>query len=185
MAKKMNEWFQEHDFNDAPLPSGHKERFLEKLDAKSQKASRTQKSSDKLIAFMSWKQWAVAASILVLLGIGTAGLYKTSIHTIEQLSPEMASSQELFTKTIDATLAKLEQEQSPETERIIADTKKNLTKLENDYQQIAKDFALNNNTAVMESMLDNFKTRVSLLEQALEHINNLKRMQRGHETTTL
>lgn len=182
MSKNINNWFKEQDFNVAPLPQGHRERFLERLDAATQSTANQEKSG-KIIAFMHWQKWAVAASIIVLLGIGFMSMPRTT--SIEQVSPQMAASQDMFTKTIDAELLKLEQQQSPETERIIADTKKNLAKLEKDYLSIAKDFKANSNTAVMESMLLNFKTRVALLETALEHINDLKEIKKQHHETLL
>jgi hypothetical protein len=181
MSKNINNWFKEQEFNVAPLPQGHRERFLERLDAAPQNAAALEKSG-KIIAFMHWQKWAVAASIILLLGIGFLSIPQTTT-TIEQVSPQMAASQDIFNKTIDAELLKLEQQQSPETERIIADTKKNLAKLEKDYLAIAKDFKVNSNTAVMESMLLNFKTRVALLETALEHINYLKAIKKQHHET--
>lgn len=182
MSKQMNDWFSKQDFNTAPLPQGHKARFLERLDGQTTRVKPLK--SSKVIAFMNWKVWAVAASIILLLGIGYASTLPSG-PTLAEVSPEMAASQDFFNKTIHAELAKLEQQQSPQTERIIADTKKNLTKLEQDYIQIATDFKNNSNAAVMETMLLNFKTRVALLENALAHINDLNNIKEQHHETTL
>jgi len=178
----MNDWFNKQDFNIAPLPQGHRARFLERLDAANATGEQPE-IRGKIISFKNWQRWAAAASIILLLGAGF--LNSTRKSTIEQVSPQMAASQDLFNKTINAELLKLEQQQSPETERIIADTKKNLAKLEKDYLNIARDFKVNSNATVMESMLLNFKTRVSVLETALQHIYNLKEIKEPHHETTL
>jgi len=183
MSKNMNEWFNKHEFNLEPLPKGHRNRFSDRLDTASETIVQPVKSKG-VITFMSWQRWAVAASILLLMGAVLLSTSRT-VNSMEQVSPQMAASQDLFNKTIDAELLKLEQQQSPETERIIADTKKNLTKLEKDYLNIVKDFKANSNTAVMESMLLNFKTRVALLETALAHITDLKKTKEHYHATTL
>lgn len=167
----MNDWFDKQDFNDAPLPSGHREQFMQRLDAQYGVAPVTSTPVKKLT---NWKAWAIAASVAILLGIGAVGMHLNKPQSIATLSPQMAATQDSFNKTIDVELAKLNAAQSPETERIIADTKKNLKKLETDYVALQADFERNSNIAVMESMLINFKTRVAILEKALGYINGLK-----------
>jgi len=87
----------------------------------------------------------------------------------------MAQAQDFFTSTINHELEQLNKEQSPETERIIADAKSGLSQLEKEYQNIKLDFKINqDNKTVIAAMIQNFQSRIDLLQNALDQIEQLK-----------
>jgi septal ring factor EnvC (AmiA/AmiB activator) len=191
MKKDMKEWFAEQDFNTESLPSGHRNRFLEKLEAACEEEEHPEsdvvlmeqlpldktKEDSKVIPMNTWLKWSLVAGLAVLLGIAGMRLAPTRSvdNGLSSVSPEMAQAQDFFTTTIQEELEKLNKEQTPDTERIIADTKTALNKLELDYQSIKVDFKINNDSkAVIAAMIQNFQNRIDLLETALEQIEQLK-----------
>ena len=140
--KNMEEWFAEQDFNTEELPSGHRNRFLERLETACEEQQDEiekleSKGKGRVISLGGWTRWSLVAGMALLLGF--AGFNYTQAITasegLESVSPEMAQAQDFFTSTINYELERLDQEQSPDTERIIADTKSGLNQLETEYQR--------------------------------------------------
>ncbi|MFT7428637.1 MAG: hypothetical protein ACI9IZ_001126 [Nonlabens sp.] len=200
MKKDMKEWFAEQDFNTESLPSGHRNRFLEKLEAACEEKGNPEsdvilmetlpfdkaKKDVKVIPINSWLKWSLVAGLAVLLGFTGMRLAPTTAvdNGLSSVSPEMAQAQDFFTTTIQEELEKLDKEQTPDTERIIADTKSALNKLELDYQSIKVDFKINNDSkAVIAAMIQNFQNRIDLLETALQQIEQLKNFKEQENET--
>lgn len=185
--KNMEEWFASQNFDQEELPRGHRNRFLEKLDQEQLKkntvATGDGKKTDaqdlkktRVIAMTHWLKWSLVAGLALIIGLGSIQIVQNGAQPegLESVSPEMAQAQDFFTSTINLELERLEQAQSPETERIISDTKTGLIKLETEYAQIKKDFNVNKNSkAVIAAMIQNFQNRIALLEKALEQIDQL------------
>lgn len=201
MKKDMKEWFAEQDFNTESLPSGHRNRFLEKLDAACEEKHVAEDviildtkvldglhEDKKVIAMNSWFKWTLVAGLAILIGFAGFNIpVDTPINDgLSSVSPEMAQAQDFFTNTINLELEKLNKEQSPDTERIIADTKTALNKLEVDYKSIKEDFKMNNDSkAVIAAMIQNFQNRIDLLETALEQIEQLKNFKEQDNETII
>jgi flagellar biosynthesis chaperone FliJ len=195
--KNMEEWFAAQNFNKEAPPIGHRNRFLEKLDKAREQDKSTQEPTKiddingktpqkgRVLLMNICIKWSLVAGLAFLIGISTFN-FLTSMNEsegLESVSQEMAQAQDFFTSTINLELERLDKAQSPQTERIIADTKKGLNMLENEYIQIKKDFKINNNNkAVIAAMIQNFQNRIDLLENALAHIEQLNRLkEKGHE----
>ncbi|AGC78162.1 hypothetical protein LX97_03041 [Nonlabens dokdonensis] len=188
MKKNMEEWFAEQDFNTESLPEGHRNRFIDKLNAACEEdediitlddvKSETNKTDDaKVIKMNSWLKWSLVAGLAILMGVAGMNIAPapSSDNGLSTVSPEMAQAQDFFTNTIHQELEKLNKLQSPDTERIIIDTKNALNKLEEDYKTIKKDFKINKDSkTVIAAMIQNFQNRIDLLETALEQIEQLK-----------
>lgn len=201
MKKDIKEWFAEQDFNTESLPSGHRNRFLEKLDTACEEEYQEDDvnapdindldglhEDKKVITMNSWFKWSLVAGLALLLGFAGFNFpVDDSINDgLSSVSPEMAQAQDFFTNTINLELEKLNKEQSPDTERIIADTKTTLNKLEADYKSIKADFKINNDSkAVIAAMIQNFQNRIDLLETALEQIEQLKNFKEQDNETII
>ncbi|WP_438962165.1 hypothetical protein [Nonlabens sp.] len=192
MPKSMEDWFKEQDFNTTELPSGHRDRFLERL----QKAQEDKKvvplyrdgfTEDHVHARKTpWLKWSLVAGLAILLGVAGFNWNETTTHDLASVSPEMANAQDFFSNTITEELKKLEEENSPETERLIADTKQQLKELENDYQKLKIDLNNSGNSRkVIAAMIQNFQNRIELLEAALDHIESLKQLKLHNDATIL
>ncbi|MGB3591092.1 MAG: hypothetical protein WBA16_05335 [Nonlabens sp.] len=173
----MNKWFEQQDFDLDSLPSGHRSRFINRLDALCKEevvtTGTTKPVKGRVVRLSNWYVYALVATIALLLGI--SGMqYKATMNQgadLASISPEMARAQDFFTTTIDQELSKLNEKSSPETERIIADAKSSLRKLEQEYLNIQKDLNINKDSkAVIAAMIENFQHRIAILETALEQI---------------
>jgi hypothetical protein len=186
--KNMEEWFAAQDFDRETLPNGHRNRFLEKLeqsdskknsstnDPKIQNDTATSKKG-RVISMTHWFKWSLVAGLALIIGLGSLQVVQNSAQPdgLESVSPEMAQAQDFFTSTINVELERLEKAKTPENERIITDTKTGLLKLETEYTQIKKDFKVNKNSkAVIAAMIQNFQSRITLLETALNQIDQLQ-----------
>lgn len=192
MPKSMEDWFKDQDFNTTELPSGHRDRFLERLqtaqeDKKVVAIDRDGSTEDHTDARKNpWFKWSLVAGLAILLGVAGFNMNGTTTNDLASVSPEMANAQDFFSSTITEELKKLEQENSPETERLIADTKTQLQELENDYKKLKIDLNTSGNSRkVIAAMIQNFQNRIALLEAALDHIESLKQLKRNPDATIL
>jgi hypothetical protein len=201
MKDDMKDWFAKQDFNTQNLPTGHKDRFLEKLEKANEEIisydskdvvpdSRVNKGKqpDKKVVFLKpWAQWALVASIAVLLGIGGLRIHNSNDDQgLSSVSTEMAHAQDFFTSTINQELIKLNKKENPDNKRIINDTKTALHKLEQQYITIKKDYMVNSDSKmVIAAMIQNFQSRIDLLQLALEQIEQLNDLKEQKDETLI
>lgn len=150
---------------------GHKNRFLEKLNAKKGVASLKRKES-------RWQRpLAIAASVAILFSAGILFFnMPTSLdEMVAEISPEASRSEFYFVSIIEEQIKELKRETTPETKRIIEDTLGQLEKLEMDYEQLEKDLIEGgNNKLILSAMITNFQTRIDLLKDVLGKIETIK-----------
>ncbi|PPK95483.1 hypothetical protein LY01_01071 [Nonlabens xylanidelens] len=201
MKKNMEEWFADQDFNTESLPSGHRNRFFDKLEEACNDNHEEVDDSiipiatedndgdhegNEVIKMNSWFKWSLVAGLAILLGFTGLNLVPSSPvdNGLSSVSPEMAQAQDFFTSTINEELERLNKEQSPEAARIVTATKTALARLELDYKTIEADFATNNDSkTVIAAMIQNFQNRIDLLETALEQIEQLKNLKEQEDET--
>lgn len=201
MKKNMEEWFADQDFNTESLPSGHRNRFFDKLEnacnddleeIKDATISIATENSDgdhednKVIKMNSWFKWSLVAGLAILLGFTGLNLVPAGPveNGLSSVSPEMAQAQDFFTSTINEELERLNKEQSPDAARIVTAAKTALARLEKDYKTIEADFATNKDSkTVIAAMIQNFQNRIDLLENALEQIEQLKNLKEQEDET--
>lgn len=149
----------------------HQARFLEKLQS-------TQVQEEKPVRKLNWwKPLAVAASLALVFMITFSQTSQTEIKDLADVSPEMEQTQTFFTQTIEKELFELQQQTTPETQAIVDDTMKRLTKLEADYDDLKNDLAESGqDKRVIYAMINNFQNRIDLLQQVLEHIDAVKNL---------
>ncbi len=192
MPKSMEEWFADQDFNTTDLPSGHRDRFLERLqaaqeDKKVVSIDRDGKADGHDDARRNpWFKWSLVAGLAILIGFAGFNMGTTPVNDLASVSPEMANAQDFFSNTITQELQKLELENNPETERLIVDTKTQLQELENNYNLLKADLKTSGNSRkVIAAMIQNFQNRIELLEAALDHIESLKQLKINTDATLL
>lgn len=167
---------------DVENPSeGHEQRFLDKLNAK----NNTLVSSNRKTKI--WKPvMAIAASILILIAVFVPMQQSHGMKDLASISPEMATTQEFFTTTINSELERLKGETTPETQKLVNDAFTQITLLEKQYEQLKKDLNNSgNDKRVIYAMISNFQSRIDLLENVLHHIENVKQLnQKTNENST-
>jgi len=192
MPRSMEDWFKDQDFNTTNLPSGHRDRFLARLQAVEEDNKVIPIDRDGIAQGHAsarknpWFKWSLVAGLAVLIGLAGFNMGSSPSNDLASVSPEMANAQDFFSSTITEELKKLESENNPETERLIADTKLQLLELENDYKQLKIDLETSGNSRkVIAAMIQNFQNRIALLEAALEHIESLKSLKFNTDATLL
>lgn len=160
--------------------AGHKARFMAKLNANTDEQTR---------GVSWWKPLSIAASILLVVGLFLGpGLWNNiERERIADISPEISNSEFYFANILEQQVKQLESEKSPETNKIIEDALGQLAFLESDYEKLEQDL-LNggNHNIILRAMIQNFQTRIDLMQDVLEQIEiikNLKNQQNENSIT--
>ncbi|WP_299215677.1 hypothetical protein [uncultured Dokdonia sp.] len=149
----------------------HKARFLKKL----QSASQVKEVPVRKMNW--WKPLAVAASIALVFMITLTRNTLPDGSELADVSPEMEQTQQFFTQTIERELFEINKQATPETQAIVDDATKRLKTLEADYDQLKNDLAQSGqDKRVIYAMISNFQNRIDLLQQVLEHIDAIKKL---------
>ena len=99
------------------------------------------------------------------------------MNELASVSPELAQTQDFFTVTIAEELKKLNAERSPLTDDIIYDAMRELNTLETSYEALKIDLQESGqDKRVIFAMISNFQTRIDILTNVLEHIENIKQL---------
>ncbi|WP_026809686.1 hypothetical protein [Arenibacter latericius] len=151
--------------------NGHRERFINKLQKSSPKSPLSKNKATW------WKPLSIAASIILLFSL--AYILSNNNPTVEQqvsrISSEITNTQNYFAGLIEEQVKQLQNENSPLTEKIIADAMMQLRTLENDYKKMEQDLLNGGNSKlILSAMIGNFQTRIDLLNEILQQIEEIK-----------
>ncbi|MEL4308888.1 hypothetical protein [Joostella sp. CR20] len=158
---------------DVEQPSeGHQARFLEKLQTKDKVVSIAKKSKP-----FPWKWLSVASAVVVLLGVGISVFKTENTQQIAQEPTEIEKTEYYFATLINEEIEKIEAEATPETKEIIADAMLQIKKLEKDHKKLEEDLANEGNSKqILHAMIINYQTRINLLQDVLEQIEEIKQL---------
>ncbi|WP_299113782.1 hypothetical protein [uncultured Winogradskyella sp.] len=168
----------EFDINEPD--QGHKNRFLEKLNANDVAIIQPEKKSG-----FNWKPFlAIAASLVICFSVITKVNSQPEVMDLASVSPEMAETQDFFTATIENELRKLNNESSPLTEKIVTDALQQIASLEQDYNQLKIDLTENgNDQRIIYAMISNFQNRIDILNIVIEEIEKIKQLINNNDDT--
>tara|TARA_R110002050_G_scaffold109796_4_gene221182 strand:- start:27288 stop:27848 length:561 start_codon:yes stop_codon:yes gene_type:complete len=162
---------------------GHQQRFLEKLNESNAVKTLPHRKNNYL------KFLAIAASLILFFSLGIV-FFNASPSINEQvvgISPEISKTEFYFANLIEQEIKKLQDESSPETKQIIADTMVQLSRLEKNYKSLENDLINGGNSKlILSAMITNFQTRIDLLEDVLGQIDEIKKIKKiEHENTII
>ena len=158
------------NFDVFELKSGHNERFLAKMKQNKQRKR-----------FSIAPKWYVAASILLLFGLGF-GVYSAQIKQ-RDVAPEIKQSQQYFSKVIKQELQELQTINTKETNSVFKDTMKQMKVLEDAYQKLLNDYQKNKSKYILNAMIENFNQRIEILQFVKLQIEKIKQIKnQKHET---
>lgn len=154
---------------------GHEQRFLNKLNSQNATISITKRKN-------YWKPiLSIAASVIILIAVFIPVQKSYGTGDLSSISPELATTQDFFTTTINAELERINSEKSPETEQLISDALKQIILLEQQYDTLLKDLKTSgNDKRVIHAMISNFQNRINLLEDVLKEIETIKQLKQEH-----
>ncbi|MXN89859.1 hypothetical protein GR160_01350 [Flavobacterium sp. Sd200] len=163
-----DQWDNEHP------ELGHQQRFLNRLEGKKQKRF------DLKIAV------PVAAAFVIVIGLLFWLLPMQGNAMANEISPKAQETQLYFSAIIAKELAKVEKENSPETQRIVRDALTHMQELESDYDKLTLELQeKGENKKILHAMITNLQTRIKFLEKVMVQIENIKKIKENyHENHT-
>ncbi|OYQ45560.1 hypothetical protein CHU92_01905 [Flavobacterium cyanobacteriorum] len=156
--------------------AGHQDRFLARLERKDKKR------------FPFSLLLPIAAAILILFGIFINHKPETlQQDALAKVSPKARETQLYFASVISKELAKIEKENSPETQRLVKDALFQIEKLEKDYDKLTQELLQKGESRqLIHAMITNLQTRIAFLEQVTTRIENTKKIkEQYHENNQL
>lgn len=154
-----------HDQWDIYEPDQHHyDRFLVK---------QTRKKSQK----RQWIALAVAASVALFIGCFFCYQPTQKKNDLVFASKETRQTDSIFTAMIKIELAKVQQKKSPLNEKIVSDALAQMKMLDADYEKLKQELLKNGeNEQIIRAMIRNLQTRISFLENVLEHLDNTEKL---------
>ena len=130
--------------------------------------------------------WAIAASIVVLLGVSLFFSNNEKPKEFKFASRETQRTDSIFSILIDNELVKLKEKSSPENEQIINDALKQMKVFDADYAKIIKEVQKNGeNKQIIYAMISNLQTRISFLQTVLQRIEENEKFKNTTDEKTL
>ncbi|MCX2679181.1 hypothetical protein OOZ15_04440 [Galbibacter sp. EGI 63066] len=156
---------------DTEVPAtGHEARFLDKLNA--QQGTVSIKTGKSKTSF--WRNLSIAASVAVLFTIGIQ-IFNSMGEKAETTPNNIKETKFYFASLIEKEMEKIEAETTPETQHVVADAMEQIKKLEKNYAELENDLAEEGNTRqILNAMIINFQTRINLLQEVLDQIEEIK-----------
>lgn len=149
--------------------AGHRERFLRRLEGgEARPAKKTQPW---------WRHLSVAASLVLFLAASFFLLRPgpSLEEQVAEISPEVSQTSRYFAGLVSRQVLELREMESPETLPLIEDTLRQLQLLEADYQKLEEDLVAGGNSKlILSAMIQNFQTRIDLLTEVMERIEEVK-----------
>ena len=161
----------EFDFEEPQI--GHEQRFLEKLNPAQGTIAMPVKKRQL------WKPLSIAASIALVcvLGLGYFNSTPTIKEQVVEIAPEVSDTEFYFVNLIEEQIQELNEAKSPETEKLVEDTMVQLQKLASDYQTLERELVNGGDSKIiMSAMIINFQTRIDLLREVMDNIENIKNL---------
>lgn len=164
------------------LKKGHEARFLSKLD----EALPVEKKS-------LWHIWKVAASIVVLLGLGMIGYLhffntedipttivdkggpteKDNTFSFGDLSPDLKKVENYYVANINMELSKLDV--SAANKELVDSFMERLSELNSEYENLNSELnELGPNDQTISALIENLQLRLQLLQRLKKKLNQLK-----------
>jgi len=179
----------EHQWDDAEPGSGHRQRFLNKLEL--DKTSQNKKSNTKV-----WKYISIAASLALLVTIGVE-IFQQQTQSQPEVQVTNNNGNEkpmsvkrtefYFSSLVNQEIEKIKEISTPQTKRLVDDLKSQLTKLENDYSALETDLSTKGDVKlILNAMMINFQTRINLAQEVLQKIKEIEQLKNTkHEEHTV
>ena len=182
MSQDLRELFKREKQHKYRMKTGHEDRFLELLDENFPR----QKKSYRFY-------WAVAASVVLLLGIGVYfigsdstgqpanstivekadDISKDNTLSLGDLSPDLKRIEDYYVANINLQLSQLEI--SPENKVLVDSYLEQLGELNNEYSSLNNELnQIGPNNQTIAALIKNLQLRLELLYRLEDKINELK-----------
>ncbi|MBJ7882728.1 hypothetical protein [Gelidibacter salicanalis] len=169
------------DFDFETPEQGHDLRFLNKL-----KLQETPEATTKTKLRFHQILWAVAAVLVICIGFFTFLQHSSQTNDLASVSPQLSQTQDFFTAAITSELNKIQNQRTPENEALVSDALKQMELLEKNYERLKVDLKKSgNDKRVVYAMITNLQSRIDLLQDVLNTIENLNQLTSERTQITL
>ncbi len=162
----FNKEFENQNWDIETLEIGHEKRFLTKL-----KNRKSEKQN-------FWKPLAIACTLVIGFGIVyfVSNIISNPFTKEAVLSPEMQKTDAYFSSIIKTELATIQQNETPQSKKIIIDALQQMEALEKDYELLKLEIKKNGeNKQIIYALLTNMQTRISFLKNVLDQVHTLNK----------
>ena len=170
---------------------GHLNRFEARLKAAAELEKQREEEGQeepKVIPLWNrnwgWKHLAVAASVALLLGIGirTATTPAPIGERIVEFAPEVQETDFHFAGLLEQQVEVMQGMKSEDTQELVESTLVELQQLERDYSLLKQEMVNGGNTKLLlQAMVINFQTRIDLVQQVIEQIEQYQLTKTLHD----
>ncbi|WP_166961477.1 hypothetical protein [Yeosuana marina] len=178
--KLFEELRSEFDIENPNL--GHQDRFLSKLKNQELVAKKNTSGASNF-----WKTFlSIAASLAICISLITLLKPAEETNDLASVSPEMSKTENFFTTAISEELLKLNDARTPDTEALINDAMKQMKILEKNYESLKIDLTESgDDKRVIYAMISNFQTRIDILKNVMETIENIKLLKKNNHENSI
>jgi len=154
------------DFDIAEPAMGHFDRFEKRISKPILKKKNN-----------SWKWITIAASIVLLFGVWLGQNLQPDRLELADVSPKMEETQTYFTSVIKTEIQKINNQKTPENQKMIADAFTRMDNLETQYLKLTKELKESDaDKRVIFAMISNFQQRIEILKNLLEQMEYLEQI---------
>ena len=170
----------ENKFDFEEPNTNHNQRFLDKLNTK-QESPKISKNRNL------WKPLiGIAASIVLLISLFIFTNKGNTTPVLADISPEMAKTESIFMATLTNELSKINSEDMPEYQELIVDALFEIKLQEERYNQLIYGLKENpKDELILSAMILNFQSRIDILQEVMDQIEDLKKLENQTEIKTL
>ena len=170
LEKRFVELHGQFDLEEPSI--GHFNRFEARLARQSYQETTVKWNSK------TWKWLAVAASVVLFVGVWFGTSDNTPGMQLADVSPEMEDTQSFFVSTITKELESINSQRDDSNKVIIDNALVHLEELEREYDQLTLELENSDqDKRIIYAMINNFQQRIEVLQnllQQLDEINILK-----------
>ena len=173
--KKLDQLFEkfENQWDIQEIDSNHSEEFSKKL-----KIGKTKKNYSFI--------YAIAASLVVMLGVSLYFSNNEKAKDLKFASKETKQTDSIFTVLIENQLEKIKARKSPGNEKMIGDALKQMKALDSDYEKIKHELEVNGESKqIIYAMISNLQTRISFLQNVLQHLDESEKLKNFNDEKTI
>ncbi len=145
--------------------SGHEDQFMAKL-----KNHKTPEKASFLKQY--YKKLLIAASVSILLTLGFQ--YFKFEKQKRVVNTGIQENERYFSQIIKAEISQIKKDETPETQKVFKDAMKQIDQLETAYQQLIKDYKINQDKYILNAMIENFQQRIDILQFVKQEIKRIK-----------
>ena len=160
----------QNEFDFAEPNVGHFERFEAKMKA--------QNSPNKKPKNIKWYWLSAAASVLLLFGFSFGPHTAGGGIELAEISPKMEETQNFYLATIQKEIKLIDNQRTPQNQKIIDDALVQLEILEKNHQKLSIELKESNeDKRVIYAMIANFQMQIEVLQNLVDQLEKFKNYQ--------